>query len=171
MLQLLHQHLGLFRQRCTTLLAERKVVQGTAGRTDDAATRAATFRTIGLITDQTGSAIRTDVLAGVMMAHLAEVCVRIHLSTAVRTHGLTNGLATLCTEHRLGFIDGSAIGARLSPCLTLLLLHHHGLVFTGHFHFSLQRLRTGRTLRTLYVKFVVVHHTSSNNCCKVTNFF
>jgi hypothetical protein len=72
-----------------------------------------------------------------MVAHFAEVCVRIHFGTAMRTSHLVYRLATLGTEHGLGVIDSSAIGARFTCSLLLLLLHLHGLVFLWKFLFPL----------------------------------
>ena len=79
---------------------------------------------IGFIAFQMGAAIGADVFLDIVMADFTEVCVRINLGTTMRTGRLADGLSTLCTEHCLGFVDGSAKGTRLACRCTLLWLLH-----------------------------------------------
>jgi hypothetical protein len=71
-----------------------------------------------------GTTIRAHIFADIMMADLTEVCVWIYLGSTMWTSSLTDRLTTLCTEHGLRVVDGTAIWASLTCSLTLLGLIH-----------------------------------------------
>jgi hypothetical protein len=92
------------------------------------------------------------------------------------TRRLVDGLSALGTEHSLRLVDGSAVGASLSCCLSLLSLLHglhrshgvHGLIVTMP-----HLLWTGGDVGRSIIEWIIVVHCYRvfKSLGKVSNFF
>jgi hypothetical protein len=108
-----------------------------------------------------GSTIGADILADIVMTDLAEICIRIYLCTTMGTGCLADWLAALGTEHGLGIVNSSTIGACLTFGMILLallqrLVCHHGLLW---FLRPMQHLLgIYSTLRIVLYWVVIVEH-------------
>ena len=144
---MLHSLPGFFCQRVTTLLTKRKVIQGMASGAHDASARRTAFRTIWVVLIETRTAEGTNIRTDIVVTKFTEICIRVQLTTTVRTCPLVQQFTTGCTIFCLWFVDCSTLRTANTARHVCTSLHLHGLtLFTYLFLGSHFALDPGRSL-------------------------